>query len=65
MIRRRVLMDAKAVQFFKGVIEAHEGLAQVFSEGGGDLLVAAPVDREVELDALLADLAVELQFTRL
>ncbi len=61
MLVRRVLMSARDVVFFKGVIEASEGLACVFAERGGDLDVAAPVARQRELDALLDDLRLELR----
>ena len=60
MITRRLVVRAKDVAFLKGVVEAHEGLAQVFAEGGGDLTIAAPAGREAELDELVRDLAVEL-----
>ena len=60
MITRRLIVRAKDVAFLKGVVEAHEGLAQVFAEGGGDLTIAAPVGREAELDELVRDLADEL-----
>ncbi|WP_169928475.1 hypothetical protein [Labilithrix luteola] len=46
--------------FLKGVVEAHDGLAQVFAESGGDLTLASPADREAELDELVRDLALEL-----
>lgn len=60
MITRRLVVRAKDVAFLKGIVEAHEGLAQVFAEGGGDLTIAAPVGREAELDELVRDLAEEL-----
>jgi hypothetical protein len=60
MVVRRVVLRAPDVVFFKGVIEASEGLAAVFAESGGDLTVAAPSDRAAELDALLDSLCVEL-----
>ena len=60
MVVRRVVLPAREVVFFKGVIEASEGLAAVFAEGGGDLSVAAPTDRTAELDALLDALCREL-----
>jgi hypothetical protein len=46
--------------FIKAVLEAHEGLAQVFAEGGGDLTIAAPAGREAELDELLDALVAEV-----
>jgi hypothetical protein len=60
MVTRRVLVRAEDVVFLKGIVEASEGLAQVFAERGGDLVLAAPADRAVELDALVADLCAEL-----
>ena len=60
MVARRVVMRARDVVFFKGIVEASEGLAAVFAEQGGDLIVAAPHERAAELDALLRDLVKEL-----
>ena len=60
MVTRRLVVRAKDVAFLKGIVEAHDGLAQVFSERGGDLILAAPTDRERELDAIVRDLAREL-----
>jgi hypothetical protein len=59
MVTRRVIVRARDVVFFKGVIEASEGLAAVFAERGGDLVVAAPAERSRELDAVMADLHAE------
>lgn len=60
MITRRLVVRAKDVAYLKGIVEAHEGLAQLFAEGGGDLTIAAPAGREAELDELVRDLAEEL-----
>ena len=60
MVVRRVMMASEDVVFFKGIIEALEGLAQVFAERGGDLTVAAPSDRAAELDLVVDDLCREL-----
>jgi hypothetical protein len=60
MIARSLVVRAKDVVFVKGVIEAHDGLAHVFAESGGDLTIAAAVGREAELDELVNDLANEL-----
>jgi hypothetical protein len=64
MVVRRVVLRARDVVFFKGVIEASEGLAAVFGERGGDLSVAAPCDRERELDDLLDALCAEMGAAR-
>jgi hypothetical protein len=65
MVVRRILLRASDVVFFKGVVEASEGLAAVFAEGGGDLHIAAPADRASELDATLAEICAELGAVRL
>ncbi|HEX3771330.1 MAG TPA: hypothetical protein VHV30_10715 [Polyangiaceae bacterium] len=64
LIVRKLVMRSRDVVFFKGIIEASEGLAAVFAEHGGDLTVAAPADRASELDAVLAELSVELNALR-
>jgi hypothetical protein len=60
MVVRRLVLRARDVVFFKGVVEASDGLAAVHAEHGGDLLVAAPADRAAELDAMLEALGAEL-----
>jgi hypothetical protein len=60
MVVRRVVMRARDVVFFKGVVEASEGLAAVYAERGGDLQVATPAERVRELDSMLDDLCAEL-----
>jgi hypothetical protein len=57
MVTRGLVVRAEDVVFVKGVVEASEGLAQVFATHGGDLTLAAPAGREEELDALLHELA--------
>jgi hypothetical protein len=60
MVTRRLLLRAKDVVFVKGLLEASEGLAQLFAEDGGDVTLAAPACREAELDALVEDLIIEV-----
>lgn len=60
MISRRVRVRTKDVVFVKGIVEAEEGLAQVFAERGGDLTIAAPEGRARELDELVDDLCREV-----
>lgn len=55
-----MVVDARDVTFVKGVVEASEGLACMFAERGGDLLLVAPASRKQELDELVADLAREV-----
>lgn len=60
MVTRTLRVPSREVVFVKGIVEAHDGLAQLFAEHGGDLTLAAPADREAELDALARDLAREV-----
>jgi len=60
MVTRAIVIAAEDVVFLKGIVEAHDGVAQVFGERGGELVLAAPAARAGELDAILADLCVEL-----
>jgi hypothetical protein len=59
MVTRTLVVRAKDVVFLKGIVEAHDGVAQVFGERGGSLVLAAPVSRAAELDELVADLCSE------
>jgi hypothetical protein len=54
LIERRVVVAAQDAIAVKALIEAHEGVACVFAERGGDLTLAAPEDRRADLDALVA-----------
>jgi hypothetical protein len=60
MISRRLVVRAQDVVFVKGIVEAHDGLAHVFAERGGDLVIASVKGREEELSAFVDDLAREL-----
>jgi hypothetical protein len=60
MITRRIVVRAKDVVFLKGIVESNEGLANVFAERGGELVLAAPEGRAAELDGLIDDLCREL-----
>jgi hypothetical protein len=65
MIVRRILVPARDVVFVKGILEASEGLAQLFAEEGGDVTLAAPACREEELEALVVDLVAEVGAIRM
>lgn len=56
----KLSVRAPDVVFVKGVIEASDGLAVVFAEHGGELTIAAPLDRGAEILELLRDLSTEL-----
>ena len=60
MVLRPIRVRAPDVVFVKGLIEASDGLAAVFAERGGELLLATPHGRELELAELVADLEAEL-----
>jgi hypothetical protein len=60
MVARRLIVRASDVVFVKGIVEAHDGLAAVYAEEGGDLTIAAPAGREAELESLLDGLVAEV-----
>lgn len=60
LVCRKVLVRNQDVVFVKGIFEASEGLGVLFAERGGELIIAAPLSRERELDELLRDLTHEL-----
>lgn len=60
LVVRRMIVPASEVVFLKGIIEARDGLAQVFAERGGDLLLAGPAVRRRAFDAMIDELAEEL-----
>jgi hypothetical protein len=60
MVTRKVIVRTKDVVLLKGILEANEGLAQLFAERGGELILAAPEGRAAELDALIDDLCREI-----
>ncbi len=53
LVTRQLRVAARDVLLVKGLIEAHEGVANVFGDESGGLVLAAPCDREAELDALV------------
>ena len=61
MVSREIVVRAADVVFLKGIVEAHDGVAQVYGERGGALVITAPKSREAELDELVADLQRELR----
>lgn len=60
LVARRLRVRARDAVFVKGVLEASEGIGVLFAEQGGDLVVAAPSSREADLEAIVYDLAEEL-----
>ncbi len=60
MVVRRVVVPKRDVVFVRGVFEASDGVAFVYSLRGGDLTIVATPSREQELDAMLADLKREI-----
>ncbi len=64
MVTRKVVVRAADVVLLKAIVEAHDGVAQVFGEHGGELVLASPTSRERELEGLVADLCAELGAVR-
>ncbi len=59
LIARTLTVRAQDVVFVKGIVEAHDGLAHVFSAAGGALTLVSTEGREAELDSLVESLAIE------
>ncbi len=57
---RSMKVRARDVVYVKGIFEASEGLGALFSQSGGDLIIAVHSSRLSELDELLSDLATEI-----
>jgi hypothetical protein len=60
LVARGVSVRAADVVFVKSLVEDSEGLAGIFAERGGELVLAAPASRAADLDALLRDLEHEI-----
>ncbi|HOU93707.1 MAG TPA: DUF4911 domain-containing protein [Polyangiaceae bacterium] len=60
LVARRLRVPDREVVFVRGVLEASEGLGALFSERGGDLVIATTSSQADELDRVLADLVVEV-----
>ena len=60
MVERCVSLPSPEVVFLKGILEAHDGLAQVYAEKGGQLTICTTVEQAEELDALLQSLTKDL-----
>lgn len=60
MLVQRLLVRAPDVVFVKSIIEASEGVANIFAERGGELTIAAPQGRGADLTELLEDIAREV-----
>lgn len=53
LVTRRLVVTSADAILVKTLVEAYEGVASVFAESAGDLTLAAPLDRERELDEIL------------
>ncbi len=60
---RRLRVAARDVVYLKGILEASEGLAQLYAEHGGEITLVVHPSREAELDQLLSELREELRLT--
>jgi len=54
-----VSVRTKDVVLVKGLVEAHEGVGQVYAERGGELELVAPASRMEELRAIVRSLSEE------
>lgn len=60
---RKLTVLPKDVVFVKAIIQASDGLCCLFSDGGGNLILAAAEDRAADLQLLADDLEMELSNT--
>lgn len=60
LVSREIEVDVADVVFVRAHLEASDGLGLMFAVRGGELTLAAPLDRAAELDAFIADLAEEM-----
>ncbi|HOD24523.1 MAG TPA: DUF4911 domain-containing protein [Polyangiaceae bacterium] len=56
----RIRVVEKDVAFVRGILEASEGLACMFAEKGGDLMLVSPSSQQQRLEEVIEDLRVEL-----
>ena len=64
MIVRTLSVPPHEVVFVKGIIEANNGVAGLFAVSGGELSLAAPLDRADDLRELVSDLAAAIDANR-
>ena len=62
LIARTLRIADEDVVWLRGVLDGYEGLAVLFGDGSGTVILATPADRERELDDVLADLQREAPF---
>lgn len=60
LVYRRVRVAREHVVTVRGNLEASEGLASMFAERGGDLLLVTSTSRAQELDEFISDLRAEV-----
>ena len=58
---RKLSVRPKDVVYVKAIAQASDGLCCLFSEGGGNWLLASPEDRAADLQEFARDLEAELQ----
>jgi hypothetical protein len=60
LVTRALRVEVGDVARVKAYLEVHEGLAAIFGERGGEIVIASPRDREAELDAVLSEMPIFL-----
>lgn len=56
----RIRVAERDVGFVRGILEASEGLACMFAEKGGDLMLVTSISQQGLLEEVVEDLRVEL-----
>lgn len=62
---RKLSVEPRDVVYVKGIAQASDGLCCVFSDGGGNLVLACAEDRAADLQQLIDDLTIELKCNHL
>lgn len=60
LVTRVLAMKDEDVVWLRGILEAYEGLAGLYGDGSGDIVLFAPVSRERELDEFLNEIGEEI-----
>ena len=62
LISRKLRLKDADVVWLRGVLDAYEGLAGLYGDGSGVIVLSTPVSRAQELDSFLEDIRGEIEF---
>ena len=61
LVTRRLSVARRDVVYVRSVLEASDGVAVMFAESGGELILAAPRSRLAELNRIVTDIKFEFR----